>query len=170
MGKLTKEQAIIISAHVSRKAEVMIDKSSMVDWFWKFANNFSNPTVRENLRGVAFEFELALKRPSGGESEICAKRYRFWRYMATIEPREMAKILGPCTTQDDLDVAIDTAICERSDIPLEYHSSCKWNPMNDDNMPGSFDGECGIAWTFTEGGITENGINFCPKCGRRVVT
>lgn len=48
--------------------------------------------------------------------------------------------------------------------------ACKWTPMDADNMPGSFDGECGIAWTFTEGGITENGINFCPKCGRRVVT
>lgn len=27
---------------------------------------------------------------------------------------------------------------------------------------------CGMAWTFVEGGPQENGMRFCPGCGRRV--
>lgn len=39
-----------------------------------------------------------------------AKRYRFWRYMATHEPAKMARILSFYENQDQLDTAIDAAM------------------------------------------------------------
>jgi hypothetical protein len=33
----------------------------------------------------------------------------------------------------------------------------------------SFIGDCGAEWQITEGIPSENGMNFCPKCGRKLV-
>jgi len=30
-------------------------------------------------------------------------------------------------------------------------------------------GECGITWYFEEGTPSENEVNFCPKCGKKLV-
>ena len=46
--------------------------------------------------------------------------------------------------------------------------SCTWSQHDDINMPSTYEGACGVLWTFTEDGPKENGLNFCPKCGGSV--
>jgi len=40
---------------------------------------------------------------------------------------------------------------------------CKW--ALDDEDSGTWRGDCGELWTFTEGGPSENNFNYCPACG-----
>jgi DNA-directed RNA polymerase subunit RPC12/RpoP len=47
-------------------------------------------------------------------------------------------------------------------------ATCTWTLIDDP------DGEywtalCGLAWYFEDGGIIDNGMIYCPKCGRRIV-
>ena len=42
---------------------------------------------------------------------------------------------------------------------------CEW-VYNDNN--DVWVGKCGIMWTFNEGGIQDNKLVFCPKCGCKV--
>lgn len=45
---------------------------------------------------------------------------------------------------------------------------CRWK-MTDDEM-SLWEGDCGAAWNFIEGGDPkENELNYCPKCGRKLV-
>lgn len=46
---------------------------------------------------------------------------------------------------------------------------CTWKPMDDEFMPGTYEGSCGAAWSFIEGGVAENDMKYCPQCGRKVV-
>lgn len=45
---------------------------------------------------------------------------------------------------------------------------CKWSPEDAVEMPDTWRGDCGILWTFTEGGPHENGVKFCHNCGKQV--
>jgi hypothetical protein len=45
---------------------------------------------------------------------------------------------------------------------------CTWAEADSENMPGTYEGACGIMWSFTEGGIDENECLFCPRCGGRI--
>lgn len=31
-----------------------------------------------------------------------------------------------------------------------------------------WDGACGIAWTMIDGGLAENHVNYCPRCGGKI--
>lgn len=42
--------------------------------------------------------------------------------------------------------------------------ACEWSVSDD----GSWDGSCGIKWSFIDDGPMENGVRFCPKCGGTV--
>lgn len=42
--------------------------------------------------------------------------------------------------------------------------TCKWT----DDADGVWHGECGIDWLFMDGGVVDNGVVFCPKCGGEV--
>ena len=54
--------------------------------------------------------------------------------------------------------------------PVATLQECHWSPDSDmDNMPGTWEGSCGIVWSFIEGGPAENEVWFCPKCGEGVV-
>lgn len=44
--------------------------------------------------------------------------------------------------------------------------SCTWRQQDIDHMPDTWWADCGAAWTFTDGGPKDNGMNFCPKCGK----
>lgn len=47
-----------------------------------------------------------------------------------------------------------------------YHSPvCEWRSDDD----GVWHSSCGIAWTLEADGPEENGMNFCPRCGRPLV-
>lgn len=43
---------------------------------------------------------------------------------------------------------------------------CKWWPLDDEYMPGTWRGKCGITYTFSHDGPVENEIKFCMECGK----
>lgn len=45
---------------------------------------------------------------------------------------------------------------------------CVWECEDYIDMPDTFRGSCGALWSFIEGGVKENGLHYCPQCGRRV--
>lgn len=46
-------------------------------------------------------------------------------------------------------------------------AECDWQQEDDENMPGTYRTACGRLWTFTEGGIKENELNYCMGCGKK---
>ena len=44
--------------------------------------------------------------------------------------------------------------------------TCKWKYNDDDDF---YNTSCGEAWVFPEGRPQENGLKFCPVCGKKVV-
>ena len=67
----------------------------------------------------------------------------------------------------------DTATSRQSDAlaaaQRENARTCQWRYMNWPESDSDYETECGGAWTFIEGGITENGVAFCHRCGGRVL-
>lgn len=47
--------------------------------------------------------------------------------------------------------------------------TCLWLPWDDDAMPSTYHSACGEVFSFTEGGLQENGFRFCYACGGKVV-
>lgn len=47
----------------------------------------------------------------------------------------------------------------------ETPDSCTWTFSNYDDH---WSGTCGAEWVFNDGGPEENGVKFCPKCGKSV--
>jgi hypothetical protein len=43
--------------------------------------------------------------------------------------------------------------------------TCAWKEDND----GEWETSCGMTWDFTEDGPEENGLIYCPKCGKKAV-
>lgn len=50
-------------------------------------------------------------------------------------------------------------------IPEIIPESCTWTFSNYDDH---WSGTCGVEWIFPDGGPEENGVKFCPKCGKSV--
>jgi hypothetical protein len=48
-------------------------------------------------------------------------------------------------------------------------AECVWSNHGDEYMPDTYEGSCGIVWTFTEGTRNDNECNFCPRCGGKIV-
>lgn len=69
----------------------------------------------------------------------------------------------PMKAQDAVDELnrLTTALAELDS------KTCVWKYDREDNK---WDGGCGAAWTFIEGGIDENDMDFCPQCGGLIVT
>ena len=44
--------------------------------------------------------------------------------------------------------------------------TCEWKPDSDH----SWEGQCGTKWQFFDDGPTENGMKFCPGCGKPVLS
>jgi hypothetical protein len=47
-------------------------------------------------------------------------------------------------------------------------ATCDWKAEDDDSMPSTYDGACGIKWSFIEDGLAENDCKFCPRCGGKI--
>ena len=43
--------------------------------------------------------------------------------------------------------------------------TCLWSDQSDYDMEGTYDTSCGEMWAFTQDGLKENGITYCPFCG-----
>lgn len=95
--------------------------------------------------------------------------------------RVLLKILRELTRVTDLDdkrstlIASDAIrnrqIAERilnseaeMDKPLELSVRCTWTEDND----GVWSSECGLVWSFENGKVCENNIEYCMRCGRLV--
>jgi hypothetical protein len=44
---------------------------------------------------------------------------------------------------------------------------CAWTL---DARDGYWTGTCGVSWSIPEGAPSENGMNYCPRCGARLET
>lgn len=53
----------------------------------------------------------------------------------------------------------------QQNIPEIIPDSCTWTFSNYDDH---WSGACGVEWIFPDGGPEENGVKFCPKCGKSV--
>lgn len=45
-------------------------------------------------------------------------------------------------------------------------STCVWSRADDDT--DLWEGSCGVAWSLSEGQPSENGMNYCPRCGAKL--
>jgi hypothetical protein len=50
--------------------------------------------------------------------------------------------------------------------PADQGDTCTWELDHGDS---AWAGECGIYWSFIDDGPQENGVKFCPKCGKSCV-
>ena len=50
--------------------------------------------------------------------------------------------------------------------PADQGDTCTWNL---EHGVSDWSGQCGIYWSFVDDGPQENGVKFCPKCGRTCV-
>jgi hypothetical protein len=48
---------------------------------------------------------------------------------------------------------------------VEVTEKCTWTEDED----GAYDGTCGVRWNFDGGNVEQNGVKFCPSCGKSVV-
>ncbi len=46
---------------------------------------------------------------------------------------------------------------------------CTWTQSEDPHIPDTWEANCGAIWTFTEGGPKDNGMKFCPNCGKPTI-
>ena len=44
---------------------------------------------------------------------------------------------------------------------------CKW--VQDDDSVDRYDTYCGQSWEFNDGGVEQNGMNYCHSCGGKIV-
>ena len=51
----------------------------------------------------------------------------------------------------------------------QQEAFCEWKPMDNSDDYGSFETSCGRAWSFIEGGIKDNDVNFCHGCGKAIL-
>lgn len=59
--------------------------------------------------------------------------------------------------------------CKNCGLFATDPDSCKWTQVDDEHMPDTWQADCGAMWTFTDGGPQDNGMNFCPNCGKPLI-
>jgi hypothetical protein len=45
---------------------------------------------------------------------------------------------------------------------------CQWQREDDDHMPDTWRSDCGVLWTFTDGGPVDNDMKYCCGCGAKL--
>ena len=70
------------------------------------------------------------------------------------------------------DGVANAAIREAADRLEEFRAAakkrCAWRRDADADYGDSYDGACGVKWIFSDGGPSDNGMEFCPSCGGRL--
>lgn len=46
---------------------------------------------------------------------------------------------------------------------------CEWQREDDVHMPDTWRSDCGVMWTFTDGGPVDNDMKYCCGCGAKLV-
>jgi len=57
-------------------------------------------------------------------------------------------------------------IIVEGEVCAKPKKTCQWIY---DSTTDSYDTECGDKWCFSEGTATDNGVKFCPMCGKQRV-
>lgn len=52
--------------------------------------------------------------------------------------------------------------------PVRQPLTCVWTEDADFEMAGTYASACGELWSFVDGGVNENKVNFCHGCGKPV--
>jgi hypothetical protein len=52
---------------------------------------------------------------------------------------------------------------------LTREPTCKWHQGDDWDYSSVWTTSCGLEWSVEEGTLKENSMNFCPKCGKKLV-
>lgn len=47
--------------------------------------------------------------------------------------------------------------------------TCEWHEEGDPWSEGTYETSCGAMWSFTDGGIKENEVIYCHKCGGKII-
>lgn len=71
-------------------------------------------------------------------------------------------------TKHELCCFVDMLLDQLDDYQQRETEVCVWseNENWDDN---TWESSCAVCWEFIEDGPKENDMNFCPKCGKRLV-
>ena len=99
---------------------------------------------------------------------------------ALAEPKEKYQYGTPLLdamtgkTEQPANVAAVNTSLERVDKTAEnVHEQpaskpCEWQREDDIHMPDTWRSECGVLWTFTDGGPVENDMKHCCGCGAKL--
>jgi len=47
----------------------------------------------------------------------------------------------------------------------QQEAVCQWQREDDDHMPDTWRSDCGVLWTFSDGGPVDNEMKYCCGCG-----
>ena len=68
-----------------------------------------------------------------------------------------------------LNLIVGTAVAMALDQKVSSLArTCTWTQEDDIDMPGVYRTGCGELWSFSEGGVEENGMRYCHHCGGKV--
>jgi chromosome segregation ATPase len=114
-----------------------------------------NVTLQMDLRAIAERGLFTLK-------EECDK------LTAKIERLKLQK-----KDLEEQNYNLTEACCEEREkydkLKERVEGECIWADQSDIEMDGTYETSCDNMWAFTEDGIKENGITYCPFCGKRIV-
>ena len=82
----------------------------------------------------------------------------------TVDPVDDDRIDGIKRIVRELAAATQPQNAQQN-IPEVIPDRCTWTFSNYDDH---WSGTCGAEWVFNDGGPEENGVKFCPKCGKSV--
>ena len=70
----------------------------------------------------------------------------------------------------DRDEELDKHLCQQLEAAQkDVKRTCEWTEQDPDYASDTWSSECGEMWSFTDGGIKDNRVNFCHGCGGKIV-
>jgi len=113
-------------------------------------------------------------------SDVLCKRLLELSAAATKGPRSMEMereftMRIPAELDRDADLVLSAAArrieeLESCKVATLEQTTCEWTSCTpEDDYSDTWEGSCGVTWTFIEDGPKENRVNFCPRCGGGVV-
>lgn len=95
-----------------------------------------------------------------GDKIIC--EHRFYKF-SVVKGIAFCSICGAIENSNG---SISTATGEiGTSLIAEDKKKCAWEEVENGDY---WEASCGLCWCFEDGRPKENGIKYCPKCGKRV--